>query len=110
MYISNTAKADLKPESFKPLGEVVAIMKEYPDVLLTVEGHTDNQGGAEMNKGLSQRRAATVVRYLTSKGITADRLSSAGYGLERPIATNATPAGRALNRRVEMKAIFRNFE
>jgi len=106
----NTAKADLKPESFKPLGEVVAIMKEYPDVLLTVEGHTDNQGSAEMNKGLSQRRAATVVRYLTSKGITTDRLSSAGYGLERPIATNATPAGRALNRRVEMKAIFRNYE
>lgn len=106
----NTAKADLKPESFKPLGEVISIMKEYPDVLLTVEGHTDNQGGAEMNKGLSQRRAATVVRYLTSKGITADRLSSAGYGLERPIATNGTPAGRALNRRVEMKAIFRNME
>ncbi len=48
----NTAKADLKPESFKPLGEVIAIMSEYPDVLLTVEGHTDNQGGAEMNKGL----------------------------------------------------------
>lgn len=106
----NTAKADLKPESNKPLSEVVAIMKEYPDVVLTVEGHTDNQGGAEMNKGLSQRRAATVVRYLISKGIAADRLSSAGYGLERPIATNATPAGRALNRRVEMKAIFRNFE
>lgn len=106
----NTAKADLKPESFKPLAEVISIMKEYPDVLLTVEGHTDNQGGAEMNKGLSQRRAATVVRYLTSKGITADRLKAAGYGLERPIATNATPAGRTLNRRVEMKAIFRNMD
>lgn len=106
----NTAKADLKSESFKPLAEVIAIMQEYPDVLLTVEGHTDNQGSAEMNKGLSQRRAATVVRYLTSKGIAADRLSSAGYGLERPIATNTTPAGRALNRRVEMKAIFKNLQ
>jgi len=103
----NTAKADLKPESFKPLNEVVAIMKEYPGITLTVEGHTDNQGDAIMNKGLSKRRAASVVSYLTSKGINMNRLASAGYGLERPIATNTTPAGRALNRRVEMKAIFK---
>lgn len=103
----NTAKADLKPESFKPLNEVITIMKAYPGITLTVEGHTDNQGGAIMNKGLSQRRSASVVQYLVSKGIDVKRLASAGYGLERPIATNATPAGRALNRRVEMKAIFK---
>lgn len=103
----NTAKADLKPESFKPLNEVVAIMKAYPGITLTVEGHTDNQGDAVMNKGLSKRRAASVVTYLTSKGININRLASAGYGLERPVATNNTPGGRALNRRVEMKAIFK---
>ena len=67
-----------------------------------VEGHTDNVGGADYNMGLSQERAQSVVNWLVREGVTQDRLQARGFGFTRPTADNATEAGRALNRRVDL--------
>lgn len=93
----------LKPESKKDLDMLSDILKRNPQANLDVEGHTDNTGSAEHNLDLSTRRAAAVVKYLVDKGIDATRLASHGYGETMPVATNDTPEGRALNRRVELK-------
>ncbi len=70
-----------------------------------MEGHTDNRGSAAYNKALSQRRAASVVNWLVSRGIDKKRLSSKGMGLEKPIDTNDTDEGRQNNRRVEFHIV-----
>jgi len=95
-------KADLKPVSFPILDEVVTVLKQNPQIAeVDVEGHTDSTGTAEINRKLSQGRAESVVRYITSKGIKAGRLNPKGYGPDRPVADNATEEGREANRRVE---------
>lgn len=99
----NTGSAQLLKKSFKSLDEVVKILNENPTLLLDVEGHTDNTGKADKNQALSEARANAVKTYLTSKGIDASRLTAAGYGSDRPVADNKTAAGRAQNRRSELK-------
>lgn len=85
------------------LDEVVQIMKAHPEIVrVRVEGHTDTVGSAKYNLALSDRRAKTVKDYLISHGIESSRLTSKGFGLTRPIATNKTEEGRARNRRVEI--------
>ena len=84
------------------LGAVKAVLESHPDVKkLRVEGHTDNKGEAANNKRLSQQRAETVAKWLTDHGIDKARLSSAGFGSEKPIDSNDTEPGRTNNRRVE---------
>lgn len=95
-------KATIKKTSYKLLDEVVKILNDYPDYNMTIEGHTDNTGKAEKNMTLSTDRAAAVKGYFISKGIAAERLSSAGFGDTKPVASNKTAAGRAKNRRVAM--------
>lgn len=97
-----TGKAVIKKTSYKLLDEIVAILNEYTDYNMLIEGHTDNVGTAERNMTLSKERAAAVKEYFVSKGIAESRLSTNGYGLEKPKASNKTAAGRAQNRRVEM--------
>jgi outer membrane protein OmpA-like peptidoglycan-associated protein len=99
----DTAKDTIKQESFKILDQVAGLLKQHAELKrVRVEGHTDNVGSAAYNKDLSQRRARSVVRYLVDRGgVPAGRLESAGYGFERPVATNATAVGRAKNRRVD---------
>jgi len=94
-------KDKIRPESFPVLDAVVEALQKNPDIKIEVQGHTDNVGTAQYNKGLSNRRAASVMRYLTSKGIDTSRLTSFGYGFDRPIVPNTTPQNRALNRRVQ---------
>ena len=78
-------------------------MKSDPALRLSIEGHTDNLGVRHLlNQTLSRDRAAALVAALTAQGIAPDRLQSAGYGLDKPIATNDTSEGRARNRRVEL--------
>lgn len=98
-------EATILPVSFGILDQIVDLMRERPSVRLGIYGHTDNRGGANYNKQLSRRRAASVVQYLVDKGISRNRLESEGYGMERPRATNATEEGRAKNRRVEFKIL-----
>ena len=71
--------------------------------MIEVAGYTDNQGGVNSNQRLSQRRANTVMLKLIENGVQADKLTAKGYGVESPVATNATAEGRATNRRVELK-------
>jgi len=95
-------KSSIKKSSHKLLDEVVAILNEYKDYNMTIDGYTDNTGRAERNLELSKERANAVKDYFISKGIDANRLKADGHGIENPVADNRTAAGRAKNRRVEM--------
>ena len=102
-------KYNIKREFAPVLDEAAQILKDNPDVKVTVEGHTDSIGSDSYNQRLSERRAAAVKHYLVSRGVAADRLETVGYGESRPIAPNTTPngrdnpEGRAMNRRAELK-------
>lgn len=94
-------KASIKPVSFPILKEVATLLEARPNLKIAVQGHTDNIGSAAYNKKLSADRAASVLKYLASQGIDESRLSSEGFGPDKPIATNETNEGRARNRRVD---------
>lgn len=95
-------RAEILPSSYPVLDEIVQTIQSRPSILkVRVEGHTDSHGTDEYNQRLSERRAQAVMSYLTSHGVPADKLSSLGMGESKPIADNATKAGRAENRRVE---------
>ncbi|ABG59404.1 OmpA family protein [Cytophaga hutchinsonii] len=96
-----TSKYDLLPESYYELDKVVKLLRENPKMKIEIEGHTDNQGNADKNMILSQNRAKSVMDYIISKGITADRITSKGFGITKPMVDNDTPENRQLNRRVE---------
>lgn len=100
-----TGKADLQPESFSVLDELVAYLNRKDDERIEIGGHTDNVGSAASNLKLSTDRANTVKEYLISKGIDPARLESKGYGMTQPIDDNKTEAGRAANRRTEVKIL-----
>ncbi len=102
----DTAKDTIKRSSFSVLDQVAKLLAEHPELKkIRIEGHTDNVGAAAYNKELSERRASSVVRYLVEKGVKRDRLEAAGFGFERPVASNATALGRAKNRRVEFRIL-----
>ena len=101
----NSSRATLKRSSYTILDEVVAVMAEFPNLNIMIQGHTDSQGDADKNKTLSQSRADSVKEYLVGKGVDASRLSTNGLGEEYPIADNDSAAGRAQNRRVEFIVI-----
>lgn len=92
--------ATLKAASYPALKDIAQILKDDATLQLEVEGHTDNTGGLVLNQKLSEARAASVKTYLTSQGVSDDRITTAGYGYSKPIATNKTAAGRQQNRRV----------
>jgi outer membrane protein OmpA-like peptidoglycan-associated protein len=100
-----TKRYDLKPESEFELGEVVSLLKENPTLKIQISGHTDNVGQDKDNLVLSNARAISVINYLISRGISPARLVAKGYGATKPIADNATEAGRAKNRRTELTII-----
>ena len=97
------SKADLLPESFKVLDEVVKILKENPELKLLIEGHTSRDGIFEANMKLSQARAINVKAYLLSKGIEMSRLTAKGFGPTQPINNGTTESAKSQNRRVELK-------
>src|SRR5690606_2006336 len=99
-------KATIRPESTAILEAVQSVLEENPQIeQLRVEGHTDNRGSARLNARLSADRAAAVVEWLVEHGIDRSRLISAGYGMDKPIETNDTEAGRQTNRRVEFHIV-----
>jgi len=98
----DTGLDTIKADSHAVLDQVAALLVQHAELTsIRVEGHTDTVGPADYNKDLSARRAASVLRYLVGKGVAAGRLQAAGYGFEKPIASNETALGRARNRRVE---------
>ncbi len=92
----------LRTESQQTLRDLASNFQRYTDEFISVEGHTDNIGSPEYNQGLSERRANSVRNYLIDQGVPTTRISAVGYGETRPKATNNTPEGRQLNRRVEL--------
>ena len=100
--------AVILPESDTILTAVKGVFDEHKDLKkIRIEGHTDNKGQPPYNKALSQKRAASVVKWLTDHGIDKSRLVSEGFGQEKPIDTNETDAGRANNRRVAFTILER---
>lgn len=101
-----TNSAELTDSAKATLNKNVSVLAEIAsNAFFRIEGNTDSQGNADMNVGLSQRRAQAVVNYLASKGFDAGRLIPVGNGPNRPIASNSTSAGRAKNRRTDIKVI-----
>jgi len=100
-----TGSAELTPESFAILDEVIPGLKDNPEVMIEIRGYTDSQGAAAANQRLSERRAKAVMQYLIDHGIEASRLRAVGFGEKDPVASNETPEGRAQNRRIEMVRI-----
>lgn len=100
-----TNKFDIKPESEVELDKVVQFLQDNPTVKIQMEGHTDNVGSAADNQKLSQARAYAVVNYLVTKGIKGTRLVAKGFGATKPVADNKTEAGRAQNRRTELRVL-----
>lgn len=101
----DSGKASFQQQTYPVLQAIVAILKEYPNSNFSIEGHTDSDGKDAANQTLSENRAAAVKNYLIENGIAASRLSSAGFGESKPIDTNKTKAGKANNRRVEVKLV-----
>ncbi len=99
----DTGKATLTPDSQATLDKVVEGLKKFPEVEARVVGHTDDVGDAGANLKLSKDRAKSVREYLIAAGIAPERLTSEGFGEEKPVADNTTPEGRAKNRRVELE-------
>jgi outer membrane protein OmpA-like peptidoglycan-associated protein len=102
----DTAKATIRPDSEKVLGEVLTLLQKNAAWRLAVTGHTDNVGGKAMNLTLSRQRAQSVVAWLTTHGIEADRLLAGGFGDLAPVADNTTDDGRAKNRRVDLIKLY----
>jgi outer membrane protein OmpA-like peptidoglycan-associated protein/tetratricopeptide (TPR) repeat protein len=98
-------KYELKPQSEVELDQVVQLLKDNPTLHIQIGGHTDNSGKVTDNKVLSENRARAVTTYLVTKGIAQTRLSFKGFGDTMPVADNATPEGKAQNRRTELKVI-----
>lgn len=96
-----TDSDELLPDSYPKLDAVAEVMKNHSDYKLTIDGYTDNTGDSKHNHELSYKRAEAAKARLIEDGISANRITTHGYGEERPIATNDTPEGRAKNRRVE---------
>ncbi|WP_411392142.1 OmpA family protein [Pseudomonas sp. MPB23] len=94
-------KAVVKPNSYGDVKNLADFMKQYPATHVEVAGHTDSVGPDAYNQKLSQRRADAVKQVLVKDGVAPNRVTSVGYGESRPVADNATEAGRAVNRRVE---------
>ena len=93
------------PPFYQTLNSVALVLNKFNRTLIDVNGHTDSTGSLAYNQGLSERRAASVANYLASQGVDQRRMSTLGFGPSQPIASNATPDGRAQNRRVEVNIL-----
>jgi len=98
----DTGKSNIKPESMGTIGQIAALLKAHPELKVSIEGHTDNVGTPQSNKTLSTQRAKSVMDAVVQKGTAATRLTSLGWGQEKPIADNRSEEGKAKNRRVEI--------
>jgi OOP family OmpA-OmpF porin len=101
----DTGKATLKPSSFKQLNDLAEVLTTKSTMIVEVQGHTDNVGKPEDNLKLSEERAKAVRDYLVKKGIDGTRITAKGYGDTKPVAYNTDEAGRAKNRRTQLKVI-----
>ena len=99
----DTDSTVVRPGLYNEIDRIAQVMVQYPETQIFVQGHTDSTGAAEYNQRLSERRAEAVRNLLLQRGVSADRVTAMGYGERMPVATNATPEGRQMNRRVEIR-------
>lgn len=95
--------ATVRPGLYPEIDRVAGVIRQYPQTLIRVEGHTDSTGSEDYNMRLSRRRAQAVADLLVQRGVAMSRIQLLGYGESSPVATNATESGRQMNRRVEIK-------
>ena len=100
-----TDQDQVQPAFYQTLNSVALVLQKFNQTLVDVYGHTDSTGDDQYNLSLSQRRASSVASYLSAQGVDGRRFYIAGLGESQPVASNATPEGRALNRRVEIKLV-----
>lgn len=100
-----SGSANLQPEFSQTLGSVALVLKKYNRTSISIVGNTDSDGSAASNQSLSISRARSVAGVLNSRGVAGNRLLTLGQGESRPVASNATSAGKAKNRRVELRII-----
>ncbi len=98
-------QSEVQPQFRSTLDQVAGTLQEYRSTAIDIYGHTDSTGSDSYNQGLSERRAQSVANYLVTRGIDRVRIGTRGYGESQPIADNATEAGRAANRRVEIRIV-----
>ena len=98
-------KTELKPQFYPALNNVAATLREYNQTMVEVSGHTDNVGSEAVNQRISEQRAQNVAGYLIGQGLQRERFEIVGMGKRYPVASNDTDAGRALNRRVEIRVL-----
>lgn len=101
----DTGKATIKPAGLQFLDKLAKALRDKPQANVLVEGHTDNVGAAALNDSLSERRALAVRQALIDRNVAASRISARGLGMNKPLADNGTPEGRAANRRTEIFVI-----
>ncbi|MCW3846285.1 OmpA family protein [Sphingomonas sp. LB-2] len=100
-----TDSAAIDPRYAPTLDQVAMVLRDYEQTYVDVYGHTDSRGSDDYNQSLSERRAASVADYLAARGVRSVRLGTRGFGETQPVASNETDAGRAANRRVEIKLV-----
>ncbi|MPN08186.1 hypothetical protein SDC9_155467 [bioreactor metagenome] len=98
-------KAELSADSKRQVDDVIILMQNIPELIVKINGHTDNKGDKKYNQDLSEKRAKGVYDYMVKKGVDKSRLSYQGFGMDKPIADNKTEEGRSQNRRVEFEII-----
>ena len=99
----DTNSTEVRPGLYSEINRVAAVLNQYPDTFIRVEGHTDSKGTNEYNMNLSKRRSDAVKTLLVLRGVADSRIEVVGFGETMPVATNDTEAGRQKNRRVEIK-------
>ncbi|MFN4207983.1 MAG: OmpA family protein [Agrobacterium albertimagni] len=99
----NTDQDAVMPQFYPTLNSVAIVLRKFDRTLIDINGHTDSTGSQAYNQGLSERRAMSVAGYLNGQGVDPRRVSAVGFGPNQPVASNATPDGRAQNRRVEIQ-------
>jgi outer membrane protein OmpA-like peptidoglycan-associated protein len=97
--------SELKPASMKELDKLVVLMQQNPTLVIEIEGHTSSVASRDYNLILSAKRAESVRQYLITKGIAANRMTTKGFGPDRPVADNETTSGQAKNRRVAFRVM-----
>lgn len=103
--IFSQGQAHIDPKSHSELDDVVVMMTDNEEIMIQLEGHTDNLGSAQANMKLSEQRVEAVKRYIVSKGISRTRIKTKAFGGSKPLANEMTPEARNLNRRVEMRIL-----